>query len=182
MARERQRPPLSGEVVSTGDILDKNGKVIATGVEIHTFDSVPFEPDEALKNSVSSGDVETGNAVKEFLVKEGKGKTARIVKSFRQGFTKLFAKSESGAIAMAGGDESEVWKLFSDAFNSNDETNIYVDLRNAAQGPDKAIERVARIILSLPENLRAEAAEKLGLDLDTLSKFSNQDEDEEDSE
>lgn len=180
MARERQRPPLSGEVVSTGDVLGKDGKPIATGVEIHTFDSVPFEPDTNLNSQVESGGVKTGSAVKEFLVKEGKGKTARIVKSFRQGWTKLFATNLKGAVAMAG-DESTVWDYFNEAYNSSDETNIYVDLRNAAQGPDKAIERVARIILALPENVRAEAAEKLGLNLDDLAKFSDS-EDDEDSE
>jgi hypothetical protein len=165
MARERTRPALSNEVISE-ETSTHDGSEFQ--YEKHSFDPVPFVPSNALSAAISAGNAVKSDKVVEFWINhpgDSKYDDEKPTRLFTQRFTEVKAKNLAGAIALPGvdGDESKVWDAVSQTSNRNAFQGVYVDMKNAAEGPEKAIEKVQKLLKGLsPAQLEAAKA-ALGL-------------------
>ncbi len=125
-------------------------------VEVETFESVPFEPSAALQSAISAGHVTTKTRTVEVKAKD---KNGNIVKVYRQSYTQCSAKNEQGALALPGidGDSDKVWDFVSARADGNSFQGVYVRLRNAAAGPEKAIAKMAKLFEGLSESQKVAA-------------------------
>jgi hypothetical protein len=159
MAKERTRPPLSNEVVSTETLKHEDEDY---AIEVHSFDAVPFSPSEALAAAVANGSVITSKKTVEFWINDPRSSdydAEKDSKVFRQVLTETTATNKAGALILFGGDESKVWEAVSSFANRNAFQNVYVDMKNAASGPEKAVKRVQKLFAGLsPAQLEAAKA------------------------
>jgi len=148
--------------VTKETLKDSKGNIYATDVEVETFDAVAFSPSDALAAAIQSGDVSTGNRTVEFQVKD---KAGNVTKVFRQAYTQCEAKSRKGAIALPGidGDEAKLWAFASSRADATVYQPVYVSLRNAGEGPEKAVERINKLLGNLTPEQRAAAKAALGI-------------------
>lgn len=165
MPAERTRPALSGEVTNVETV---NVDGTDYKVEVHTFDPVPFQPSDALDAAIKSGNCKTGKRTVEFKINHPESSSFdsdKPSKTYRQELTEVFAINEEGALALPAidGDADKIWSAVSDYSNRNAFQNTYVDMRNAAQGPEKAVEKIQKLLSGLSP-AQVEAAKKaLGL-------------------
>ena len=129
-------------------------------VEVETFDPVAFEPSAALQAAISAGHVKTETRVVEVKAKD---KAGNVTKVYRQSYTQCTAKNESGALALPGvdGDEEKIWNFVSARADSNVYQPIYVRLRNASQGPEKVVAKMAKLFEGLSEAQKLAAKQAL---------------------
>lgn len=129
-------------------------------VEVETFEPVAFEPSAPLAAAISAGHVTTKAKVVEVKAKDKDGKVTKI---FRQSYTQCSAVNEQGALALPGidGDESKIWDFVSSKADGNSFQGVYVRLRNAAQGPEKAIAKMAKLFEGLSDSQKTAAREAL---------------------
>ena len=145
--------------ITREELKDSDGEVIGE-VDVETLDAVTFEPSEALKAAITEGSVKTSQRVVEVFAKNKAGDVTRV---YRQSYTKCTAENEAGALALPGvdGDEAKIWDFVSARADSNVYQPIYVRLRNAAQGPEKAVARMAKLFEGLTPSQREAAREAL---------------------
>ena len=129
-------------------------------IEIETFDPVKFEPSPALAAAITAGHVSTEVRVVEVKAKDKDGKVTKI---YRQSYTQCAAKNEQGALALPGvdGDADKIWDFVSARADGNSFQGVYVRLRNAAAGPEKAIAKMAKLFEGLSESQKIAAREAL---------------------
>ena len=159
--RERTRPPLSDEQVSE-EALEHDGETFT--VEAHTFASVPFSPSDVLAAEIKNGNVTKSTRNVEFWINRPSDESYdgdKATKVYRQSLTEVRAKNEQGSLSLPGidGDSSKIWEAASALSNRNTFQNVYVDMRNAASGPEKAVKRVQKLFAGLsPAQLEAAKA------------------------
>lgn len=92
-------------------------------------------------------------------------KDGNLVKIFRQDFTPLLAINRQGAIVLPGidGDETELWDMVSASANQGVFSGVYVDMKNASSGPEKAIKRLQKILGGMTAEQKLVALKELGL-------------------
>lgn len=147
---------------SREDIKDSKGNVLATNVEVETFEAEPFNPSDPLKAAIVNGDVVTDSRIVEFVVKSKDGKIERV---FRQSYTRCTAKNLKGSLVLPGvnGDESKIYEFVSARADATAYQPVYVRLRNAGEGPEKAIEKIKKALAGLTPEQKAAALAELGL-------------------
>ena len=163
MARERTRPALENEVVTSEKFTYEENEYAS---EVHTFDAVPFTPSEMLDAAIKNGSVKTSVKTVEFSVNhpsDDKYNDDQPTKVYRQTFTEVSALNLAGATAIFDGDTSKVFEAVSATANRNTFQGVYVDMKNSAQGPEKAIAKVAKLLASLSPAQREAAKAALGL-------------------
>lgn len=165
MPAERSRPALSGEVTNVETV---NVDGTDYKVEVHSFDAVPFNPSPALAAAIAAGNCKVSKRTVEFKVNHPESSNFdadKPSKVYSQELTNVTAVNEEGALTLPAvdGDASKIWEAVSDYSNRNAFQNTYVDMRNAAQGPEKAIEKIQKLLAGLSP-AQVEAA-KLALGL-----------------
>ena len=148
------------------EIKDEDGNVVGE-VPVVTLDDVAFNPSEALKSAIQSGHVTTKKRTVEFSAKD---KDKNPTKVFRQSYTQCTAVNKAGALVLPGidGDENELWKLASRSADALVYQPVYVRLKNAAAGPEKAIEKAMKALSGLTSeelNLAKAAFKEAGISL-----------------
>ena len=131
----------------------------SSSAEVEVLDPVTFAPNAALAAAIKNGDVTT--KTREVEVK-AKDKDGNVTKVYRQSYTQCVAKNETGALALPGvdGDEEKIWDFVSSKADANSFQNVYVKLRNLAAGPEKIVNKIAKLLADLPESQRELAMEK----------------------
>ena len=127
-------------------------------VEVDTLDAETFTPSAALKAAIDAGHVTTKTRTVEVKAKD---KAGNVTKVYRQAYTQCFATNEQGALALPGvdGDESKIWDFVSARADANVYQPIYVKLRNAAAGPEKAVAKISKLFAGLtPDQIEAAKA------------------------
>ena len=142
------------------EIEDEDGNSKTVEVPVEVLASVEFSPSEALQAAITAGHVKTSN---ETVSVKQKDKDGNVVKVFEQSYLTLTAVNLEGALILAGGDEDKLWAAVSEKTNQNAYQNVYVRLRNAAQGPEKAIAKVNKVMAGLSEEQKAAVKAALGL-------------------
>lgn len=147
--------------ITREDLKDSKGNVYATNVEVETLDAVAFTPSEALAAAINSGAVTTSSRTVEFQVKDKEGNVSKV---FRQAYTQCEAKNRAGAVALPGvdGDESKIWEFVSSRADATQYQPVYVRLRSAGEGPEKAVERINKLLNGLTPEQKAAALAALG--------------------
>ena len=126
-----------------------------------TLDPVPFNAttvfgdrnenkDQLFKNlesAISAGNVTKKTVTVEFAVK----KDGTVSKVFQRNVTQAYATNMNGALALPNiaGDQKAVWEALSEYGFRNTKQNVYVSLKNAAAGPEKAIEKAMKALSGL---------------------------------
>lgn len=125
----------------------------SASAEVEVLDAVPFSPSAALAAAIKEGNVTT--KTREVEVK-AKDKDGNVTKVYRQSYTQCIAKNEVGALALPGidGDEEKIWDFVSSKADANSFQNVYVKLRNLAAGPEKIVNKIAKLLADLPESQR----------------------------
>ena len=100
-----------------------------------------------LESSIASGNARKETVTVEFAVK----KDGTVSKVFQRNVTRVVAKNMNGALALPNiaGDEKEIWEALSEYGFRNTKQNVYVSLKNAAAGPEKAIEKAMKALSGL---------------------------------
>jgi hypothetical protein len=169
MARERTRPAIQNEVTETVEREFGSGEsAFKVDVEVHTFDPLPFSPSDVLDAAIKAGNVTTEVSYVEFWSNkpsedDDKWDADKPVKLYRQKYTETKAVNLAGATAIFNGDTAKVFEAVSQTANRNVFQGVYIDMKNASEGPEKAIAKVQKLLKSLsPAQLEA-AKGALGL-------------------
>jgi len=169
MARERTRPALQNENVETVEREFGTGEsAFKVEVEVHTFDALPFTPNDVLAAAIAAGNVKTSESFVEFWSNkpsedDDKWDADKPVKLYRQKYTEVSAVNLAGATAIFNGDTAKVFDAVSQSANRNVFQGVYIDMKNASEGPEKAIAKVQKLLKGLsPAQLEAAKA-ALGL-------------------
>ena len=126
-----------------------------------TLDPVPFNASSVfgdrnenkdtlfknLESAITSGNVAKKTVTVEFAVK----KDGSVSKVFQRNVTQAVAKNMNGALALPNiaGDQNAIWEALSEYGFRNTKQNVYVSLKNAAAGPEKAIEKAMKALSGL---------------------------------
>ena len=148
------------QMSTTREKFDTDEEGVQIELEVETFDPVPFEPSDTLKAAIAAGHVSTKVRTVEVRAKD---KDGNPVKVYRGTYTQCTAKNEQGALALPGieGDEEKIWDFVSSRADAGTFQNLYVKLRNAAAGPEKAIAKMAKLFEGLSDSQKAAAREAL---------------------
>jgi len=169
MARVRTRPALDNEQITEEDRKFGSGEdAFEVTVEVHTFDPLPFTPSDMLQEAIKAGHATTKESYVEFWVNKPsedstKWDADKPTKVYRQQRTEVNALDLAGATAIFDGETSKVFEAVSDSANQSVFQGVYIDVKNASEGPEKAVARIRKMLEGLSPAQREAAKAALGL-------------------